>query len=84
MSFRDPPAGVIPNGLIASVAAQTFARFGYWPPDFLVMVKRFHRGAIPEHVKRLAAHLAERRPWDVCSHGVALYVDHPYCEKCMQ
>lgn len=72
-----------PNGLSARVAAGTRARFGYWPRDFLELVKRVANGKIPVHVERLAEQLARARPWERCAHGVDLTQDSPFCPRCI-
>lgn len=51
------------TSLVTAVAAGTFARFGYWPPQFLDLVKRYHHDRIPAHVTELAARLAREQPW---------------------
>ncbi len=78
--WRDPiPRG----GLVASLAAGTRARFGYWPADFISIVQRCLQGRIPPHVETLARTLASSRPWERCEHGEDLTADHPLCRKCI-
>lgn len=85
MSRRDYVDPLPPNGLSARVAAGTRARFGYWPKDFLELVKRTQRGGeIPRHVHTLRERLERERPWNRCAHGVDLTVDFPFCSECMQ
>lgn len=61
---RDVPVPVR-LGLVETQAAKHYARFGYYPEAYMVMVRMYCGGIVPARVSDLAARIREARPWDV-------------------
>jgi len=53
------------GGLVETTAAKHFARYGYYPPDFLKMVQLHCGGRIPARVQSEADRLRRSRFWEV-------------------
>lgn len=53
-----------PHGMAERLYAGIKARFGYWPADFLHVVKVAYRNRIPDRFTELARRLELERPWE--------------------
>ena len=58
----------IRGGLVEMTAAKHYARYDYWPADFVQMVKLHCGGRIPARVLSTAAQLKRARFWEVPEH----------------
>lgn len=55
----------IRGGLVEMTAAKHYARYGYYPADFMKMVQLYCGGRVPSRVQATAEQLRRARFWDV-------------------
>lgn len=51
-------------GLVETQAAKHMARFNYYPADYMVMVKSYCNGVVPDRVRDLAMRMRVAHDWD--------------------
>ncbi len=57
--------GPVPLGLVETVAAGTYARYGHFPAGYVEWAKRYSPNGIPRRVYELAEVLRHQRAWEV-------------------
>lgn len=57
--------GPVPLGLVETVAAGIYARYGHFPDGYVEWAKRYGNGVVPRRVYELAELMRHEKKWEL-------------------